>query len=145
MPAVRYARGITGLGAAIALVLAVVGQDFRIAVFGIPLMLVLMVALFAFERLKVKSDPWLQIASVLLLYGSVILGLGVPVLLCTSAFFNWPVRLKTVVFRDEPKPEETTMCEITCNNGSGKIACPKDMGCFAYCDGDWPKTGCGRR
>jgi hypothetical protein len=89
VPAVRYALGVAGIAA----IIAIVGGfkiDFRVAVFGVIIMFVLMVVLVLFARLSKASDPTFAIAGKVLLWFSLVLMITVATFLTTSVFFSWP-------------------------------------------------------
>jgi hypothetical protein len=92
VPALRYALAVLGIVSAIAIIKGF-GIDFRVAVFGTIIMVVLMTALVVFAALtKLKS---LQVRSAALVLMWSFLGLAIlsAVLLFTSAFFSYPMPL----------------------------------------------------
>lgn len=116
VPAVRYALGISGVIAAIALV-AALRVDLRIAVFGTIIMIVLMVLLVVFARLSVAAPPVFIVPIVILVWSSVLLCVLTAALLFASVFFQWPLDLhrwldpaKTSLVTDVPP--ETSKQEL---------------------------------
>jgi hypothetical protein len=89
VPAVKYALGIAGIAAAI----AIIGGfkiDYRVAVFGVIIMFVLMVVLVLFAKLSKASDPTFATAGKVFLWFSLVLVIAVATFLTTSVFFSWP-------------------------------------------------------
>lgn len=92
VPAVRYAMGVAAIGAAVALVAGVV-RDYRVAVFGVLLMFILMVVLVVFSSLAKTASKELRPLALMLAYAFVILTIAAAGLLFTSFFFRWPLEL----------------------------------------------------
>jgi hypothetical protein len=89
VPAVRYALGVAGIVAAIAIV-SLFRIDLRVAGFGIIVMLVFMAVLVLFARLATASDRSFAQAGRFFLWSSLVLFTSVAALLVTSIFFSWP-------------------------------------------------------
>src|SRR5438046_2026867 len=85
VPPVRFALGIVGLAAAVTLILGFV--DYRRAVFGIPILLVMMFGLVLFSWFSKHGSKDFRPLALTLAWASVILLIVVPLFLCTSVFF----------------------------------------------------------
>ena len=93
VPAVKYALGVAGIAVVVALV-AGFGIDYRVAVLGISIMLVLMFALVLFSRFSKYGPKDVRPLAFTLAWASVFLIIGVALLLFTSFFFRWPLNLE---------------------------------------------------
>ena len=93
VPAVKYALGIAGIISVIALIKAI-GVDKKVAVFGTVVMIMLMILLLVFSKLTVTGNKYFLYPSLVLLWTTIILTLGVAVLLFTSMFFATPLNFK---------------------------------------------------
>ncbi len=104
LPAVKYALGIAGIVAVIAIAKLFV-TDLRIAVVGTLVILVLMVGLLVFAKLSKAKDPLFHYPSVIMLWTFLVLTLASAILLFTSVFFAYPLQL---INKDKnlPKLEE---------------------------------------
>lgn len=89
VPAVRYALGVAGIGAAVALI-AGFTIDLRVAVFGIIILFVFMAVMVVFARLASVAAGSLYVLAMVLAWAAVILVISTSMLLLTSVFFNWP-------------------------------------------------------
>jgi hypothetical protein len=77
VPAVKYASGVVGIAAAVAIIIGIVGHDLRIAIFGPLVMLVLMVILLLFAKLAGTTQiPSLRAALVFIIWASLLLSFG---------------------------------------------------------------------
>lgn len=100
VPAVKYALGIAGIIAAVAIV-AGFNIDFRIAVFGTVIMFVLMTALVIFARVAGTATVGLAGPATVLTWFSLLLMMATATALFTSVFFSWPVDLQWVLQRHD--------------------------------------------
>ena len=89
VPALKYALGILGIVSAIAIVRKL-GVDYRVAVIGTIIVIVLMVALLIFEGLVKSRSKHKSISVLSLLWTCVVIFILSACLLFTSAFFDWP-------------------------------------------------------
>lgn len=96
VPALKYALGIVGLAASLAVIRTLV-TDLRLAIFGIVFLLVLMTVLFVFAKLTSVASKELKAPAFVLLWFSLILTMIAASLLFTSVFFNWPINLTHVL------------------------------------------------
>ncbi len=87
VPALKYALGVLGIVSAIAIVKGF-GIDFRVAVFGTIIMVILMVALVVFAALTKARNPHLQVAALALMWSFLALTIMSAILLFTSTFFD---------------------------------------------------------
>lgn len=92
VPAVKYALGVAGLIAVVAIV-RTFGLDPAVAVSGAIVTLVLMVALLIFARLTATASSHFILPALVFTWGSLVLVLASAGMLFTSAFFDWPIRL----------------------------------------------------
>jgi hypothetical protein len=95
VPAVKYALGIAGIAAAIAIIKTLV-TDLRLALFGTILMLVLMTVLFIFAKLTSFASKEIRFPAIALLWFSLALTIATASLLFTSGFFNWPINTQNI-------------------------------------------------
>jgi hypothetical protein len=105
VPALKYALGLAGIAAAIAIIKTLI-TDVRIAVFGIILMLVLMTVLFIFAKLTLIGAKEIRAPAIALMWFSLLLTITSGTLLFTSVFFNWPLNLKHGTDREVAAPEQ---------------------------------------
>jgi len=88
VPAVKYASGIVGIAAAVAIVLGII-RDPKIAFFGIAIMLALMFILVIFAYAS-KDIPGIRWIAALLAWGIAILFIGTLIAVFTSFVFGVP-------------------------------------------------------
>lgn len=96
VPAVRYALGIGGIIAVIAIVSSF-GIGFRVALFGTVVMLVLMTVLVIFAKLAGQASSSFQAPALVFTWFSLILFMAVSVVLFTSVFWGIPVDLRNLL------------------------------------------------
>lgn len=101
VPAVKYALGVAGVGAAVAIIQTFF-TDWTIAVFGIVIMLLLMAVLFVFAKLTTVASKDLRLAMLTLMWSSLILTISAAALLTSSVFFGWPINLRQVITPQSP-------------------------------------------
>jgi hypothetical protein len=89
VPALKYALAVLGLVSAIAIIKGF-GIDYRVAVFGTIIMLVLMVAIVVFAALTKVKSPQVRSAALVLMWSFLALTILSGALLFTSAFFDYP-------------------------------------------------------
>jgi hypothetical protein len=122
VPAVKYALGIGGIIAVIAIV-ASFGIGFRVAIFGTVVMLVLMVVLVIFAGLAGQESSSFHAPAIVFTWFSLILFMAVAVVLFTSVFWGKPVDLRSLLgvkaaeTKIEPGPPQTAT-----GNGSTNTA-----------------------
>jgi hypothetical protein len=92
VPAVRYALGIGGIVWVIAAI-AALNVDYRVAVFGTIVMVILMVLLLVFAKLAGTTAQAFVLPMTVLVWVSILLTTGIALLLATSVFFRWPLDL----------------------------------------------------
>jgi hypothetical protein len=101
VPAVKFALGIAGVAAAVAIVMGLI-KDPKVAVFGTIIMLGLMCILLVFSRIARKTDSTVIVAFAYVLVGFfVLMIMGATFLLFTSAFLEYPRPLDQL-FRSRP-------------------------------------------
>jgi hypothetical protein len=105
VPAVKYALGIAGIVAAIAIVKGF-EIDFRIAVFGTVIMLVLMTVLVIFAKAAASAAVGFVGPATVLTWFSLLLVIGTATLLFWSVFFKWPVDLQWVLQKHDASSAE---------------------------------------
>jgi ABC-type branched-subunit amino acid transport system substrate-binding protein len=95
VPSLRYALGVVGLVSVIAIAGAL-NVDYRVAVFGTPILLFLMIALVIFAKLSATASEVFRLPVIVLLWAGVILTVGTASMLITSAFFGRPIDLTRI-------------------------------------------------
>jgi hypothetical protein len=108
VPALRYALGVLGMVSAIAIIKGF-GVDFRAAVFGTVIMLVLMVALVVFAALTKVPGAHLRPAAVVLMWSLLAITILTAVLLFTSFFFAFPKGLLDLLRITEAEPNRSSI------------------------------------
>ena len=103
VPAVKWAIGIAGIVAAIAVIQGF-KIDFRIAVFGSIIMLVLMSVLVVFAKLAAERKSHFAVPALTFAWFSLILTMATAVALFLSVFADWPLPLRDIV-RAPIRPE----------------------------------------
>jgi hypothetical protein len=103
VPAVKYALGIAGIIAAIAIIKGF-KVDFRIAIFGVVIMFVLMTVLVIFARIAATSTGFLAPTKVFTWF-SLFLTMATATALFTSVFFKWPVDLQWILQQHDRKDD----------------------------------------
>lgn len=93
VPAVKYALGVTGIVAAIAIVKSL-GMDLRIAVFGTIITFVLMVVLVIFAKFSTMAPRHFLVPILVMVWSFLTLTIAIAALLFTSVFFKHPVDLQ---------------------------------------------------
>ena len=93
VPALRYALGVLGIVSAIGIIKSC-GIDFRAAVYGTIVMVVLMSALVVFAALTNVSSPQVRVAALAMMWSSLSLTILSSALLFTSAWFDFPKTLQ---------------------------------------------------
>jgi len=96
VPSLKYALAVLGIVAAIAIIKGF-GIDFRVAVYGTILMMVLMTALVVFAALTKVRSKQIRIAALVLMWSFLALTILSAVLLFTSAFFGYPKPLPQLI------------------------------------------------
>jgi hypothetical protein len=108
VPALRYALGVLGMVSAIAIIKGF-GVDFRAAVFGTIIMLVLMVGLVVFAALTKVPGLHLRSAAVVLMWSLLAITILTAVLLFTSFFFAFPKGLLDLLRITEAEPNRSSI------------------------------------
>lgn len=103
VPSIRYALGIAGIVAVIAIISSL-KIDYRIAIFGTIIMLILMVILVIFTIITTLPKTYFKIPALIFIWFSLFIVIGVSILLIMSVFIQWPLELKSVIM---PKAESS--------------------------------------
>jgi hypothetical protein len=106
VPAVKYALGVAGLLAVVAIV-KTFGLDPRIAIAGTVVTLVLMVALLVFAKLSATASRHFVLPALVLTWSFLVLVIAAASLLFTSAFFGVPIDLRPSASEREERPAGT--------------------------------------
>ncbi len=93
VPSVKYALGIAGVVAAVAIIQAF-RIGYRVAFFGAIVMFVLMVLLVIFAKLTQTAQRHFVAPVVVLMWSFLLLAIGTACLLFTSVFFRYPQDLR---------------------------------------------------
>ena len=96
VPAVKYALGVAGIFAVVAIISAF-GLDARLAAAGAILVLMLMVALVIFARLTSIAPRHFLKPALVMTWAFLIVTVATAVLLCSSVFFGIPLDVKALV------------------------------------------------
>lgn len=112
VPAVRYALGVAGILAAVALVRGF-GLDARTALLGTLGMLALMVVLVVFARLTKTAPSHFVTPILVLMWSMLVITVASAVLLFTSVFFDWPLAMSALISATStaPSPEVSRVDE----------------------------------
>jgi hypothetical protein len=89
VPALKYTLAVLGVVSAIAIVKGF-GIDFRVAVFGTVIIVVLMAALVVFAALTKVRSPQVRAAALVMMWSFLALTILSAALLFTAAFFSYP-------------------------------------------------------
>ncbi|MBS0468286.1 MAG: hypothetical protein JSS31_10550 [Proteobacteria bacterium] len=101
VPAVKYALGLAGLASVIAIVRSL-NLDFRVAVFGAVVMLLLMVSLVIFARLSSLASPDFRLPALVFTWFSLFLLIAIALSMFLSVFFRWPIDLQNWIKPPDP-------------------------------------------
>jgi hypothetical protein len=93
VPQVKYALGVAGIVAAVAIVRSF-GLDLRIAAFGAVVTLVLMACLVIFAKLSRLAPPHFVAPALAMVWACLVLVISTAVLLFCSVFFKKPIDLQ---------------------------------------------------
>jgi hypothetical protein len=126
VPAVKYALGIGGIVAVIAIVFSF-GISPRVAIFGTVIMLILMVVLLLFASLVRKSGTHVSLPALVFTWFSLLLFMATSVLLFTSAFWAKPLDLKTFISSSKPGSETSSRTQPEQNNPVQQNTSPVDQ------------------
>jgi hypothetical protein len=110
VPAVKYALGIGGIVAVIAIVSSF-GINANAAIFGTVIMLVLMVVLVVFASLVRKPGQTNSLPALVFTWFGLLLFMATAVLLFTSAFWAKPLNLKSFETAAKPIPQPSAPAE----------------------------------
>jgi hypothetical protein len=130
VPAVKYAIGVTGLIASIAIV-ASMHISYSLAALGTVVMLVLMTSLLVFARITTASQAIMHVPALVFTWFALLLTMGTALLLFTSVFFGTPVDLQTVFASPKTKTEVDTRAVphiVSANQGEGRPFATMAMG-----------------
>jgi hypothetical protein len=97
VPAVKYALGVAGIIAVIAIVRGGLNIDFRVAVFGTVIMLVLMTILVVFANLASQQKSSFRKPAIVFTWFSLLLVMATAALLFLSVFFGKPLDLRNLI------------------------------------------------
>ncbi len=105
VPALKYAVGVSGLIAIVAIVRQF-GLSPQSAALGSVVVLVLMVGVFVFARLSAFTGRKVYIPAMMLLYSFTLLVILVASFLFTSAFMDWPKPLGQLFSGERTEPKK---------------------------------------
>lgn len=98
VPAVKFALGVAGIVSVVAIIKGF-NLDFRIAIFGTTIMLLLMTMLVIFARLAATTANIFKIPILIFTWFSLLMTIATATSLFTSVFFHWPVNLESWLVR----------------------------------------------
>jgi hypothetical protein len=110
VPAVKYALGVAGVAAALALIMIFV-KDLRVAGFGILAMFGLMFLLVIFAAFSKISAKDMRMFVLTVGWIFVTLTMSVSILLISSLFFGWPLPLKELIVSTAASPTPTPITQ----------------------------------
>jgi hypothetical protein len=116
VPATRYAAGISGIAAVVAII-AGFQLDLRIAVFGTVIVLGLMFVLVVFAALAAYAGSSLVYLALFVAWCFSLLTVAISIMLMTSYFFAWP-RSIGAYLPDQPRPPNLVLNFDTVNTYS---------------------------
>lgn len=93
IPSLKYALGVVGIVSAVSITSTLVA-DFRIAIFGVIVMIILMVILVIFAKLTTIQTGDIRTIILVLMWFSLLLMMATATCLFTSVFFKRPVNLQ---------------------------------------------------
>lgn len=96
VPAVKYALGIGGIISVIAIVRGF-GIDFRVALFGTVVMLLLMAVLLIFAKASSRPESTFKGPAIILTWFSLVLFIAIATALFLSVFFGKPLDLRNLL------------------------------------------------
>ena len=106
VPPVKYALGVGGIVAVVALI-SLMGVNLRVAAFAAPVMFVLMVVLVVFRHVVSAPPENFALQTLVFTWAALVVILATVVLLLTSAFFNGPMPLRDILLQHSPPPPHT--------------------------------------
>jgi hypothetical protein len=101
VPAVRYALGIGGIIAVIAIAFSF-GISAKVALFGTMIMLILMVVLVIFAALAAEPTSAFRIPAIVFTWFGLLLFMATSILLLTSVFWASPLNLRSLLGIPDP-------------------------------------------
>lgn len=125
VPSVKYALGISGIVASIAIIQAF-RIGYRIAFFGTIAIFILMVLLVIFARLTRTAPKYFLMPAMVLMWSFLLLTIATAVLLFTSIFFRIPIDLrnwlKPDAATDGPRLPDTSLSALLSTGEPGAPA-----------------------
>jgi tetratricopeptide (TPR) repeat protein len=126
VPAVKYALGVTGIVAAIAIIKGLIVDshitDWRVVLMVPVAMLILMTAVVVFSRLTTTAPKHFFIPAMVLMYCFLSLTIAVSVLTLSSMFFHWPLDLRHWITGSAPSSSQVPSNSQGSANPSSQIA-----------------------
>lgn len=104
IPAVKYAGGVAGVAAVVAIV-AGFQLDYRIAVFGTIIVLGLMFVLVIFSSFVAHSGPSTLVLASVAAWSFLLLTIATSLFLMTSYFFSWPRAIESYIQESSTQQE----------------------------------------
>lgn len=92
-PSMKYALGVVGIAAAIAIINGFGIQDAKLPVITILILFGLMILLLIFSSISKSKDPNLRLAGYILVYMTLIIVCVSGCLLISAITLNWPEQL----------------------------------------------------
>lgn len=100
IPATKYAIGIAGLVATVALIVSF-NIDIRIAIWGTLILIGLMILLVIFAKLSKTASVEFKLPVRIIMWSFTFLFIFISILLTTSVFFRFPVDLQFILVKSE--------------------------------------------
>jgi hypothetical protein len=101
VPSVKWALGLAGIASSIAIIQSI-QLDYRVAVLGTVVMLIVMTALVIFARLSTLAAPDFRLPALVLTWCSLSLVIATAGALFLSVFFRFPVDLQNWLVQENP-------------------------------------------
>lgn len=113
VPAVKYALGVGGVVAVIAIVIGGLKVDARIAIFGTVIMLVLMSILLIFARAAGRPSASVHRQALVFTWFCLFLFMATATLLFGCVFFGWPLNFRASLFgQQRPTEKQQTITYV---------------------------------
>ncbi|MGL6475797.1 hypothetical protein ACSZNN_13020 [Aeromonas hydrophila] len=118
VPAVRFAIGVGGIAAVVAIVLIGWKLEPQTAIFGTLVVLIFMVVLVAFAALSKAGSPVLRPLAMFLAWAFLSLAVAVAILFVSCAFFDTPKTLPCLLQSECGSPDPSASDRYTYPGGS---------------------------
>jgi hypothetical protein len=125
VPAVKYAIGVAGIGAAASIVYALFNSP-QEAIISIVCMIVLMVLLLIFARVASLKHNSTKNAAIFAVWGILLLFIASCIIMFTAIFFDWPKSLNEL-FGGKSAKENLPQLVRACVEGKAEGSCYAEL------------------